>query len=391
MSWTDKEIDELFQNAAKEKQSFVYKGEYWGEMESLLPEKKTGRDLLWIVSSMIFGTVLIGAMLRSPANDSSENILVSENNANETELSREVFEQAPLNEEDNAPITKYEDTKLTGTINEKDVPSTNDIENSIPVIENTKYKLDDESSDVNAMTSMHETVGSPINSLKALPYSTLDYNVNELLSLQQAIASTSHAFYLQSVVGASQSLLQPSTAMSGSFGIGAGYALRKGDLVFNGGVNLIISSQSDLYLTRTAKVYGFGSSFYTYNFNYRQLFELEGNFELGYQLNRSEFKVGIRPSYLLSAKVNISSDSDNAQDIMSEEKQVYSFTDGLRRFGIRPTIGYAFHLKPDLELGLNMGVQLMTKVDPNYIQGDPRKFALDGQLYLRKNLSWKKR
>ncbi|TNE97719.1 MAG: hypothetical protein EP322_06185, partial [Bacteroidetes bacterium] len=153
MSWTDKEIDELFQNAAKEKQSFVYKGEYWGEMESLLPEKKTGRDLLWIVSSMIFGTVLIGAMLRSPANDSSENILVSQKNTNETELSREVFEQAPSNEEDNAPITKYDDTKLTGTINEKDVPPTNDIENSIPVIENTKYKLDDESSDVNAMAS----------------------------------------------------------------------------------------------------------------------------------------------------------------------------------------------------------------------------------------------
>ncbi len=390
MSWTDKEIDELFQNAAKEKQSFVYKGEYWSEMESLLPEQKTGRDLLWIVSSMIFGTVLIGAMFRTPGIDKSENELFSKNSVHKTDLLGKVNEQEPSKESDFTPFN-YVGTNTNGTPKEKEVLSKDKSEILLPVIEYAQSSKTDKPQFVSTPDISVGTENYVVTSLETLRYSTIDYNTSELLSLQQAIASTSHAFYLQSVVGASQSLLQPSAAVSGSFGIGTGYALRKGNLIFNGGVNVIISNQSDLYLTRTAKVYGFGSSFYTYNFNYRQLFELEGNIELGYQMNRSEFKFGIRPSYLLSAKVNISSDSDNAQDIMSEEKQVYSFTDGLQRFGLRPTLGYAFHLKPDLELGLNVGVQLMTKVDPNYIQGDPRKFAIDGQLYLRKNLSWNKR
>ena len=50
MSWTDKEMDKLFQKEAG-KQSFEYKDAYWKEMEAMLPVAKKG-DFLWFLTSV---------------------------------------------------------------------------------------------------------------------------------------------------------------------------------------------------------------------------------------------------------------------------------------------------------------------------------------------------
>jgi hypothetical protein len=133
---------------------------------------------------------------------------------------------------------------------------------------------------------------------------------------------------------------------------------------------------------------------YRYDFDYKQLYYLEGNLEAGYQVGRSEIKFGIRPSYLMSSKVRIASTEYNSisgSEEWSEEEQVYSFTKGLNRWGIKSSVGYAYHIKPDLEIGAQIGVQLMNSVDEEYIQGTPKMVPIDGQFYLRKNIGWKKK
>ena len=46
MSWTDDEIDKLYQTGAAGSQ-FEYKAEYWREMEAMLPIQKKRGDALW--------------------------------------------------------------------------------------------------------------------------------------------------------------------------------------------------------------------------------------------------------------------------------------------------------------------------------------------------------
>ncbi len=394
MSWTDNEIDELFRSTAKEGQPVEYKEAYWTEMEALLPAEKSGKDFLWIITSLIFAIVLSTAFWRTPDSEAPAVSMTSnQNNADATQAqekeSDETSQQMPVEPEEGEQMTSV-----------PFVPSFSVYLSDIQPYQMPVYYSSEPDSrfsqplDLNASEEGSEESG-PVDELPTNDINSNSDTQKTLLSLQEKaiMPSTGHAFYFQSVVGASQSLITPSGNISGSYGIGAGYALRRGNFVFNSGVNMMISNHSDLYLTRTAKVYGFGSSVYTYNFNYRQLFELEGLIEAGYQSNRSEFKVGLRPSYLMSSRVVINSkgDVETLGDEPMQDKQVYSFTGGLKRFGLKPTLSYAYHLKPDLELGVNAGVQVLKRIDETYVQGNSRRFAVDAQIYLRKNISWQKR
>lgn len=389
MSWTDNEIDELFRSTAKEEQTVNYKSDYWSEMEKLLPEKKSGKDLLWIMTSILFTVVLFTAFWR-PQDHKTSAISIASNQKNSDYVKEE--ENDKLSEEI-SPVKEEEQQIERNTL----IFSIDD-----DLLKMQSYQMPDYgfySKPHDQMLQLdspaNEKESGMVNELPTMDIYSNSNTQKTLLSLQEKaiMPSTGHAFYFQSVVGASQSLITPSENISGSYGIGAGYALRRGNFVFNSGVNMMISNHSDLYLTRTAKVYGFGSSVYTYNFNYRQLFELEGLIEAGYQHNRSEFKIGIRPSYLMSSRVVINSKGEglNLSDESTQDKQVYSFTGGLKRFGLKPTLGYAYHLKPDLELGINAGVQVIKRIDEEYVLGDSRRFAVDAQIYLRKNISWQKK
>ena len=53
MSWTDEEIDKLFNESANA-QSFKYDDAYFSEIEAALPINKKGKDFLWMGTAMLF-------------------------------------------------------------------------------------------------------------------------------------------------------------------------------------------------------------------------------------------------------------------------------------------------------------------------------------------------
>lgn len=407
MSWTDEEIDELFQGAASE-QTFPYKEEYWAEMEALLPEKNTGRDLLWTITALIFVSLLTVGFWRNelpgaqedtlstqtrPKNQVIEsekvNLSVIETNAPSAIQSEEIqAKHVDVEQNHSSVFTSPESLiKVRKTTAEKDI-SANQMLNEInPDEANEQLEIDNR-------RVLNETV--EVSKLTTRDPELFTATEGELLSLLNHVKTSgaNHAFYVQGVVGASQSLVKPSGSLSSSFGFGAGWALRKGNFVANAGVNLLVSNHNDLFLSRTAKVYGFGAENYSYNFNYKQLYELEAQIDVGYQFKRSEFRLGVRPSYLLSSRVMISSTkSEQGKDTetLESEKQVYSFTGGLNRFGLKPSLTYAYHVKPTLELGLSVGTQIYGRIDADYLKGHTRNFVFDGQLYLRQIITWEKK
>jgi hypothetical protein len=95
----------------------------------------------------------------------------------------------------------------------------------------------------------------------------------------------------------------------------------------------------------------------------------------------------------MSSKVRISQkEASYGLDVLeiNEDRNVYGYMDGLRRFGIRPTFGYSFSLTPTMELGLNVGTQLMPQVNDEFLDGENNKLPIDGQIYFRKSLRFGK-
>lgn len=410
MSWTDEEIDELFQGAATE-QSFPYKEEYWTEMEALLPEKNTGRDLLWTITALIFVTLITVGFWRNEIPVNQNDSLRAQSELNKQDLAEVQTDNSLSEESYQSGITQNEgfQSEPSKTYTESNYISVDSKRMQEPSSANIQMEKDADTEQKIVKTYLPESTtnliakseSKSIENREVSRLLTRDIELftaanNDLLPLlnQVKTSGANHAFYVQGVVGASQSLVQPSGSVSSSFGFGAGWAVRKGNFVANAGLNMLVSNHSDLFLSRTAKVYGFGVENYSYNFNYKQLYELEAQIDLGYQVNRSEFRLGIRPSYLLSSRVMISetkSEPGMESKPLESEKQVYSFTGGLNRFGLKPSLTYAYHIKPTLELGLSVGAQMYSRIDSDYLKGQTRNFVFDGQLYLRQVITWEKK
>jgi hypothetical protein len=393
MSWTDEELDELYRTSAEKGGDFTYKEEYWNEMQALLPEQRGSRDFLWYFTAILFMAVLTGAFFKTEfsrdvapfqittGNSKIENTLSANQSDSENDVSRnEISQDNSEHQRITAKPELFEKKQVSGILDNIELSAHVDYFNS----DETELKAKDAKEESNLIGEL-----TP-NSVK--PFST--ENELQLLPLHNMAKAggANYAFYLQSLIGVSQSLVTPSEHISASFGVGAGIAMRRKNFVGNFGLNGIVSNHQDLHLTRSAKVYGFGSSLYRYEFNYKQLYHLEANLEVGYQFKKSEFKIGVRPSYLLSSRVSIASseyDALSGTQEWSEEQQVHSFTKGLNRWGIKPTVGYAYHLKPDLEFGVNFGLQILQPIDEEFIQGSANLFPIDAQIYLRKNLGRK--
>ena len=202
--------------------------------------------------------------------------------------------------------------------------------------------------------------------------------------------------YIQGTGGLSQSLVIPSDQISNSFGVGIGMEVHKANLTFNFGVNALVENHDDLVLNRTAKVYGFGSDVYQFKIDYKQMYTLEAIIGVGYNLGRHRIDLGVRPSFVMSSRVHIeevgSSTTEFAFDNdYNESRDLFGFMDGLHRFGVKPTIGYVFKVSPSISLGGNIGVELMPSINEGFINGVNNTLPIDGQIYIRKILTFRKK
>ena len=97
--------------------------------------------------------------------------------------------------------------------------------------------------------------------------------------------------------------------------------------------------------------------------------------------------VGVRPSYIVGTKVGITETVDEQKNIESNE---YGHVNGLNRFGIKPMIGYSVDITNSLKVGINIGVEMMPKIQDGFLVGSNNRFPIDGQIYLRHSLKFRR-
>lgn len=392
-------VDEMFK-AKADSMSFAYKPEYWSEMEAMLPTKRRP-DFLWFFTSLLF----IGLIGFNLVDNFSSSEMNSERMANESSSSNDNSSNKQTNQTENSDIDAIDQEQLVIDLDQLNLDWLNDYNWDasnywMPTCGGDIYPMGYGNPDLIGMIGMpgiiEGTVEVETDEVDDLAPKKLEGRIPELASqpaYDGKVKATAN-MYVQAVGGLSQSLITPSEALSYSYGIGAGIEIKKRNFSFAAGANLIVSNHNDLELSRTAKVYGFGSEVYHFNMDYKQLYLIEGNLELGYAFKRHNVKIGVRPSYTFSSKVKVSelgltyTQADVADE--SATRSHYGYMDGLKRLGIKPMIGYSYNLRPDMTLGMNMGVQLMPMVNEEYIDGVNNKFPIDAQLYFRKTINFRK-
>lgn len=258
----------------------------------------------------------------------------------------------------------------------------------IPLIDNEKDALHNEDKIERSENPEDWTVGNLVT--RTIHPSVIEKNIIE--------GSTDFAFpdmklparvhmYIEGNAGISQSLISPSDQVSHSFGAGLGVQIEKGRWSITTGVNGIWSFHDDLVLNGEAKVYGFGSDVYRYTLKYDEIYSLEGVLSAGYRFGRHRINVGVRPSFVMNTKVGFTMHDEN----IKEDRQVtYGHMEGINRFGLKTTLGYSVDLRGGLVLGANIGGRVLNSVNAEYLDGKNNPFPIDGQIYIRKLIRFRK-
>jgi len=424
MSWTDEEIDKLAREGAANS-SVEYKNEYWTEFEAMLPAAGK-KDFLWIFTAILF-VGLIGTSIVFNGIEKQNNGIHSDNNgttntveqkastARNVEMIKEtetVESNALLNQEqvishtNSSKQSKANNNYRTNNkVNKTSTPGsqksaskkTNSFttqEGIAPLSTGSTFHEELASSELkknhfiesNTIAKEEEIVVSELalRDSHKFPYEASLMPGMEF-SKQKMPARAS--FYINGFGGLSQSLVTPSDAISTSFGLGLGAQIQKGKFTITTGINGVWSNHKDLTLSRTAKVYGFGSSEYNYQFKFKEIYLLEAELTAGYKMGRHLINVGVRPSFIIGTKVGV---VESVNDEKTIDRNEYGYVDGLNRFGVKPTLGYSFDITPSFKIGLNFGVEMLSKIEDGYLEGTNNRFPIDGQLYLRKSIRFKK-
>ncbi|MCR9171774.1 MAG: hypothetical protein NXI10_04730 [bacterium] len=443
---TDAEVDALYREEA-EKLSFVYHPSYWEEMAAMLRRRRRRPEFVWLGLSGVFATAIIAmffieqSSVKVPSpnlawNDNSLTNSVEKNgtvasnqesnsdntavqNANEAQNSAS---NTALNVNQNGNIsadgqnagnsidpingsTSNNDTLVvtnnigTNSNNSQATPRLNRFTPNLvlngPQLESTLSANEQRTVENNDITlnPMDSKVVSPLSEDNG----ELADVFAELPKLPTYKGGIQKSLYVQGVTGISQALVQSANTPSTSFGIGGGIQLNKNRWVFNAGANVIVENHTDLAATSIVKEYGgAGSIEFRQTAEYNNLYKAELDFSFGYSLGRHQIRMGIRPSFVYNALADYklySYDTRSGSVIETEDRvdNTYGYLSSMNRFGLRPTLGYAYAFPGNWSLGLSLGTELVPTFKDEYLlETNNRVLPIDGQLYLRKTLNLKK-
>ena len=411
------DVDALYREKSNSL-SFEFKSSYWDEMAAMLPTNKKRLDFLWFFTSFVFVGLIssmffmnIPVIVENDTNYSAENLNIQpetnkklsgvvdrsigesnvkvENNSSnqakptsQNELNGSSFENGsvPVDITSNRVATPY----IFSNANNVGFNSSRENDNSAPIdSENDSQITEVEFSQTAiASTASEQEI---ILATKKLEMGTIDRELAQSIFKNVKVPLKTN-LYIELNGGISQALTSPSESTVSILGLGIGTSFQKGRFIFTTGLNAIMSNHSDMSLSREAKVYGFGSELYRYNLEYKQTYSLEGAFTVGYILGRHTISLGCRPSYMMNSRVIINQEGPEG----FERNDVYGFMDGLNRFGIKPMIGYSVNLSHGLVFGINVGAQVVQTVNEEFVNGKNSQLPIDGQLYLRKLIKFRK-
>tara|TARA_R100000951_G_C2635661_1_gene179205 strand:+ start:388 stop:1674 length:1287 start_codon:yes stop_codon:yes gene_type:complete len=426
MNLNDKNIDQLFRDAAQNSDAPRYDHSYWNEVNSMLnkEDKRKRGFLLWSIGGSVIVALLVSTLFIVNNNQNSDVQLAGDSNSNtksfnsEHSNSNSEHNQAVQAGKSQIAIDKINTTNKNITEgNTTSLAETNariDSGNNAPSIsrannglidkdpiktESTKQlPLDDR---VEHKKDIKDNQASTSNKNENTTEAGLDKNyIIESLSPKVVYLSNPEVskellpfklqndkilnVYAKLSAGLMENYETSRPFQSGLFDLSLNLEFQKDQVLLRTGLGLQATSGADLVVSQRAKVFGFGLTTYQNNLSYQSLYDLYIPIEIGYSLNNTSFGFGSQINYLLNTTMNYESLENNN---VVEKDKLKGFKEGLNSFTAQGYVWLEQKISNRFVAGVKIGTSLNSRINEGrYFNESATTNPLYGQLTLRYNL-----
>jgi len=423
MNLNDKNIDQVFRDAAQNSDAPRYDHSYWKEVNSILnnEDKRKRGFILWSVAGSIIAALLVSSLFI--VNDKEADLLVADNidssiNQSKTYSKKEASgKEFTSNQDFNKQVVSNENDKVKRLKEQPSSININNNDNKVERFANTK-KLnstvsllpnnEDEllESDVNNIRTFENNSVENINSLKNSSSIKNNADLNEniatetllprVVKLEQSEVSgelvpfqlpmnNSINYYAKLSTGLMENYETSRPFQSGVFDLSLNIEYEKEQVLFRTGLGIQATSNADLVVSERAKVYGFGLTTHQNNLSYQSLYDIYIPVELGYSLNNTSFGFGMQMNYMLTTTMNYQSLENN---IIVDEAKLKGFQEGLNALTAQGYIWLEQKLNDRFSAGVKVGTNLSSRIkEGRYFNESATTNPLYGQITLRYNLN----
>ncbi len=402
MNLDDRNIDQIFRDAAQNASAPNYDSTYWNEVSSILDadSKKKKFLLIWSLGGSL-AVILLFSLLFSLNGTVKNRILYTQVQSesisvNKHSLNSSEFKIASRSDKDashqgsHSSESKRKNSFYSNFSNNQD--SFNESKsNSSPIISSqqkelvSKDRINESRDLVSAYRDVNSIKQSPLNeSMRSLAIKQLEFDNQFKSNLLNGGVNRNWNLALELDAGIMENYKTSRPFESGLFSIAVKGIYKNSNLIFSTGVGLQVSTNSDLVVSQRAKFYGFGVVNYQTDLSYQNMYDVYIPVELGYKLGKTSFGMGLQANYLINTSMLMQKYEDF--ELMSSEN-ISGFSNGLNKFSTQGYVWIYQQLGDQLSVGLKLGTSFSNRIkEGDYFNESATTNPVFGQVSIRYNI-----
>lgn len=370
MKLDDKNIDQLFRDAAQNESAPQYHASYWNDVSAAIAqERREKRKLvLWSIGGT-FTLFLLALFTLTGLDIDQVDPKYSQSSSSaispiEYKLMRSVefssldIASRALNEQQSSNESKYEQNAAV----KKALTTTPEIVASIsnehdPAIDEIKSPEDSNPSEniASSQFSDHSDYDTGVK----LPVKGLTFELDPVGKLP--LISERNRFRLTAALNAGlmENYRTSRPFESGIMNISLKGSWIRSNVMISTGIGVQATSNADIVISKRAKYYGFGVVNYQTDLSYQNMYDLFVPIEIGYQHKKTRFGMGLQASYLVNTTMDLSTYEDN--NLISQET-ITGFSNGLNKFSSQGYLWLTQDISPRFSLGMRIGTSFSNRI-----------------------------
>lgn len=398
MKLDDKNIDQLFRDAAQNKPAPEYRSSYWNDVASVLNNEQRRKKalLFWSLGgSVTFIGLLSLLFVGIQPEDSSPRY--TQGSQVDVQIAQHDADAVDLESNSNS-LDQTAGQTTTSSRNDqfkeggyKVGPKQKNINTNGSNKSNVANKRDfEEVKTPRQENGLKKPVQLPISEIPSLQ---LGGEVARLpvkpqygfepIALQDEITLLKNRFQLTAELnlGVMENYKTSRPFDSGLFSFAVKGSYTNNNVFVSSGLGLQVSTNSDLVISRRAKYYGFGVENHQTDLSYQNMYDVYVPLEIGYIQNRTKFGMGLQASYLVNTSMELSKYKDN--ELISSEK-IRGFSNGLNKFSAQGYVWLNHSVTQRVSLGIRVGTNFTNRIkEGDYFNESATTNPIFGQLSIQ--------
>jgi hypothetical protein len=410
MNWEDKDIDDLFREAADSAQ-FEYNDAYFEAIDAQLPLRK--RRALWIWFSVLIVALTAGGLWiftettlpideKQISKTDKENLTESQVSAKETSAANEQTENDREADSGFGDAERMEQPQVKQEGIMKSVIISQSNQEEIFVLTDEEIRLEDNRFENNRFEE-NSIVSEEVTVINDDPISS-SVNEAEITQVElgeEVIINASHdlailspglkprnSIFIEAAAGLGQSYIRSvenGANRMANYSLLVGYSCQRGTWSYRAGAGLNHKTFNNLNIADRSEIYGFGLTTYENSYSFSSLTSAQLNFGVNYQIRKHQIGLGLNLQIPVSPRITFS-EYQNGELAASGS----AFVDrSFFRTTIEPELNYAFSLNKRFDLGMKIHAPILNPINSDRITGERAALPINGQVLLKWNLGLK--